>query len=87
MGGIILQIDRTLIKRISRIGKQKILPLIFRAMFALPIDLFMAQPTLLFLFDKEVKVQVSITNKQRKHTKMKEQEIVYQLEKNKKSMS
>jgi len=82
MGGIILQIDRALIKGISRSGKQKLLPLFFRSMLALSIGLFMAQPALLFLFDKEVKVQVSIDNEQRKQKKMKEQEMVYQVEKN-----
>jgi hypothetical protein len=82
MGGIILQIDRALIKGISRTGKQKILPLIFRGMLALSIGLFMAQPALLFLFDKEVKVQVSIDNEQRKQAKMKEQEMVYKIERN-----
>ena len=82
MGGIILQIDRALIKGINGVGKQKILPLVFRAMLALSIGLFMAQPALLFLFDKEVKVQVSIDNEQRKQTKMKKQEIVYQIERN-----
>ncbi len=82
MGGIILQIDRALIKGISRTGKQKLLPLFFRGMLALSIGLFMAQPALLFLFDKEVKVQVSIDNEQRKQTKMKDQEKVYQAERN-----
>jgi len=82
MGGIILQIDRALIKGINRNGKQKLLPLIFRGILALSIGLFMAQPALLFLFDKEVKVQVSIDNEQRKQTKIKEQEMVYQVERN-----
>lgn len=77
MGGIILQIDRALIKGINRTNKLQLLPIIFRGMLALSIGLFMAQPALLFLFDKEVKVQVSIDNEQRKQTKMKEQEIVY----------
>ncbi len=82
MGGIILQIDRALIKGISRTGKQKLIPIIFRGMLAISIGLFMAQPALLFLFDKEVKVQVSIDNELRKQIKMKEQEIVYQQERN-----
>lgn len=82
MGGIVLQIDRALIKGISSTAKQKILPLIFRGMLALSIGLFMAQPALLFLFDKEVKVQVSIDNEHRKQTKMREQEMVYQQERN-----
>ncbi len=82
MGGIILQIDRALIKGISNKGKQQLPPLIFRGLLALSIGLFMAQPALLFLFDKEVRVQVSIDNEQRKQTKMKKQEMVYQQERN-----
>lgn len=81
MGWLILQIDRALIKGITGARKQKFLPLIFRGMLALSIGLFMAQPALLFLFDKEVKVQASIDNEQRKRTKQREQEAVYANEK------
>ena len=77
MGGIILTIDRALIKGISRNNKRKALPLIFRIVLALTIGLFMAQPALLYLFDKEVKVQVSIDNEKRKREKRASQDTVY----------
>lgn len=77
MGGIILTIDRALIKGISRNHKRKAIPLIFRMVLALTIGLFMAQPALLFLFDKEIQVQVSIDNEQRKKEKRNSQDSVY----------
>lgn len=77
MGGIILTIDRALIKGISRSNKRKALPLIFRVVLALTIGLFMAQPALLYLFDKEIKVQVSIDNEKRKREKRASQDTVY----------
>lgn len=77
MGGIILTIDRALIKGISRNNKRKVLPLIFRFVLALTIGLFMAQPALLYLFDKEIKVQVSIDNEKRKREKRASQDTVY----------
>lgn len=77
MGGIILSIDRALIKGISRNNKRKVVPLLFRTVLALTIGLFMAQPALLYLFDKEIKVQVSIDNEQRKKEKRASQDSVY----------
>ncbi|MBW0176362.1 DUF4407 domain-containing protein [Sediminibacterium sp.] len=77
MGGIILSIDRALIKGISRSNKKKFIPLLFRTILALTIGLFMAQPALLYLFDKEIKVQVSIDNEQRKKEKRVSQDSVY----------
>lgn len=77
MGGIILSIDRTLIKGISKNNKKKVAPLLFRTLLALTIGLFMAQPALLYLFDKEIKVQVSIDNEQRKKEKRASQDSVY----------
>jgi len=77
MGGIILTIDRALIKGISRNNKTKVLPLLFRIVLALTIGLFMAQPALLYLFDKEIKVQVSIDNEKRKREKRASQDTVY----------
>lgn len=77
MGGIILTIDRALIKGISRNNKSKALPLLFRILLALTIGLFMAQPALLYLFDKEIKVQVSIDNEKRKREKRASQDTVY----------
>jgi uncharacterized protein YacL len=62
MGFIILCIDRALIKSIASSNHKKIVPLIFRIVLAVSIGTFMAQPALLYLFDKEVQVQVSIDN-------------------------
>ncbi|MGV3595431.1 MAG: DUF4407 domain-containing protein, partial [Sediminibacterium sp.] len=77
MGGIILTIDRALIKGISRNNKNKFIPVLFRIALALTIGLFMAQPALLYLFDKETKVQVSIYNEKRKRKKRASQDTVY----------
>jgi hypothetical protein len=64
MGGIILMIDRALIKGISK-GRKNIVPILFRGLLAIAIGLFMAQPALLYLFDKEIRVQISVDNEQR----------------------
>ncbi len=77
MGGMILTIDRALIKGISRNNKNKFIPLAFRAVLALVIGLFMAQPALLYLFDKEIHVQISLDNEQRKKDKLQKQDSVY----------
>jgi hypothetical protein len=77
MGGIILTIDRSLIKGINRSNKKKLVPLGFRALLALTIGLFMAQPALLYLFDKEIHVQISLDNEQRKQEKRSKQDAVY----------
>ena len=83
MGFIILTIDRALIKSISSLNNKKILPLIFRAVLAIAIGTFMAQPALLYLFDKEVKMQVSLDNEQRKKDKATQQEAAISITKNK----
>ncbi len=54
MGLIILTIDRALIKGITSSNKNKIFPLVFRGVLAITLGMFMAQPALLFLFDKEI---------------------------------
>lgn len=77
MGAMILTIDRALIKGISRSNKQRLLPLAFRAALAMVIGLFMAQPALLYLFDKEIHVQISLDNEQRKKDKQSRQDSVY----------
>jgi hypothetical protein len=77
MGGMILTIDRALIKGISRTNKNKFIPLAFRSVLALVIGLFMAQPALLYLFDKEIHVQISLDNEQRKKDKLQKQDSVY----------
>lgn len=69
MGFIILGIDRALIKGINKSNRNKLAPLLFRGLLALTIGLFMAQPAVLYLFDKEVKMQASIDNEGRKMVK------------------
>ncbi len=77
MGFIILSIDRALIKGINKKNKNKFLPLAFRGLLALTIGLFMAQPAVLYLFDKEVKMQASIDNEQRKMVKRQQLDSLY----------
>ncbi len=81
MGGIILTIDRALIKGINRIQKRKYAPLALRGFLALTIGLFMAQPALLFLFDKEIHVQISLDNEIRKKEKKQKQDSLYAADK------
>ena len=80
MGGIILTIDRSLIKGITRLNKRKYAPLLLRGLLAVTIGLFMAQPALLYLFDKEIHVQISLDNEQRKKDKRQKQDSVYYAE-------
>jgi hypothetical protein len=81
MGGMILTIDRALIKGISKSNKKRFVPLAFRSVLALVIGLFMAQPALLYLFNKEIHVQISLDNEQRKKDKKQKQDSVYYAEK------
>jgi hypothetical protein len=80
MGGMILTIDRALIKGISKSNKKRWVPLAFRGMLALVIGLFMAQPALLYLFNKEIHVQISLDNEQRKKDKRQKQDSVFYAE-------
>ncbi len=77
MGFIILTIDRALIKGISKFNRNRFLPLLLRAVLALTIGIFMAQPALLFMFRKEVATQVSLDNEGRKITKRNELDSLY----------
>ncbi len=77
MGFVILTIDRALIKGINQFNKRKFTPLLFRALLALTIGTFMAQPAILYMFDKEIKMQVSLDNEKRKLTKRTELDILY----------
>ena len=81
MGGMILTIDRALIKGISASNKKKWMPLLFRGVLAVVIGVFMAQPALLYLFDKEIHVQISLDNEQRKKEKLQKQDSVFFAEK------
>ena len=74
MGFIILTIDRALIKGITKFNKRKIAPLLFRGLLAVTIGTFMAQPAVLYMFDKEIKLQTSLDNEQKKM--LKQQELV-----------
>jgi Domain of unknown function (DUF4407) len=77
MGFIVLTIDRALIKGISKQNKNKLLPLLFRGILALTIGFFMAQPALLYLFDKEIKMQTSLDNEKRRQQKRTELDALY----------
>lgn len=77
MGLIILGIDRALIKGITANNKRKITPVFFRLILALTIGTFMAQPALLYLFSKEIHVQISLDNEQRKMAKQHELDSLY----------
>ena len=82
MGGIILGIDRALIKGINSKNKRKFGPLLIRATLAITIGTFMAQPALLYLFDKEIHVQISLDNEQKKRDKKLQQDSLYAKQKN-----
>ncbi|HVZ26894.1 MAG TPA: DUF4407 domain-containing protein [Sediminibacterium sp.] len=82
MGLLVLGIDRALIKGIRPAKHRKWLALLFRGCLALMIGLFMAQPALVFLFHKEIQVQISLDNEARKAAKRKEQEAAQASEKN-----
>ncbi|HEY6976533.1 MAG TPA: DUF4407 domain-containing protein [Chitinophagaceae bacterium] len=82
MGGIILGIDRALIKGINAQNKRKFWPFFIRGLLALTIGTFMAQPALLYLFDKEIHVQISMDNEQRKRDKQHQEDSLYAFQKN-----
>ena len=77
MGFIILTIDRALIKGITKFNKRKFTPLLFRGLLALSIGTFMAQPAVLYMFDKEIKMQTSLDNEKRKMVKRQELDSLY----------
>jgi hypothetical protein len=77
MGFVILTIDRALIKGITKFNKNKFTPLLVRGLLALTIGTFMAQPALLFMFDKEIKLQSSLDNEKKKMQKRDELDALY----------
>lgn len=81
MGFIILTIDRALIKGITKFNKRKFTPLLFRGLLALTIGTFMAQPAVLYMFDKEIKLQTSLDNEKKKITKRAELDSLYKNQK------
>lgn len=81
MGFIILTIDRALIKGITKFNKRKFTPLVFRGLLALTIGTFMAQPAVLYMFDKEIKLQTSLDNEKKKISKRAELDSLYKNQK------
>lgn len=81
MGVIILTIDRALIKGITKFNKKKFAPLLFRGMLAITIGTFMAQPAVLYMFDKEIKLQTSLDNEKKKMQKRQELETLFKSQK------
>jgi hypothetical protein len=81
MGFIILTIDRALIKGISKFNRRKFTPLLFRGLMALTIGTFMAQPAVLYMFDKEIKLQTSLDNEKKKMVKRQELDALYKNQK------
>ncbi|MEO5985297.1 MAG: DUF4407 domain-containing protein [Ferruginibacter sp.] len=81
MGFIILTIDRALIKGITKFNKTRFTPLLFRGLLALTIGTFMAQPAVLYMFDKEIKMQTSLDNEKRKMVKRQDLDSLYQNQK------
>jgi Domain of unknown function (DUF4407) len=77
MGFIILTIDRALIKGITKFNKKKFTPVLFRVLLAITIGTFMAQPAVLYMFDKEIKMQTSLDNEKRKMVKRQELDSLY----------
>jgi Domain of unknown function (DUF4407) len=82
MGAIILSIDRALIKGINKFNKNKFTPLLLRGLMALTIGVFMAQPALLYMFNKEIHVQISLDNEQKKRDKRNQQDTLFYASKN-----
>jgi hypothetical protein len=81
MGFIILTIDRALIKGITKFNKRKFAPLLFRGILALTIGTFMAQPAVLYMFDKEITLQTSLDNEHRKARKRTELDALFKHQK------
>lgn len=77
LGFVVLTIDRALIKGITRFNKRKLVPLAFRGLLALTIGTFMAQPAVLYMFDKEIKLQTSLDNEKRKMLKQQQLTALY----------
>ncbi len=57
------------------------MPLLFRGLLALTIGTFMAQPAVLYMFDKEIKLQTSLDNEKKKLVKRQELDALYKTRK------
>lgn len=77
MGFVILCIDRALIKGLNGRKNMGWASLLVRLALAVTIGLFMAQPAILFLFDKEVRMQASVDNEKRRMVKRQQLDSLY----------
>ncbi len=77
MGFVILCIDRALIKGINKLNRNKFTPIFFRGILALTIGTFMAQSAVLYIFDKEIRLQISLDNEKKKLVKRQELDSLY----------
>lgn len=78
-GFAVLCIDRSLIAAMQRNGKPQFLPVAFRLLLAITIGLFISQPIVLMLFQKDVQAQMVI-DRQEKMEAYRKQQIAYNAE-------
>ncbi len=78
-GFAVLCIDRSLIAAMQRNGKQQFLPIAFRLVLAITIGLFISQPVVLMLFQKDVQAQMVI-DRQKKMEEYRKQQTAYNAE-------
>lgn len=71
-GFAILSIDRSLIAAMSGAGRRQFLPVAFRLLLAFTIGLFISQPIVLLLFQKDIQAQM-VLNRQGKLEKFREE--------------
>jgi hypothetical protein len=71
-GFAILSIDRSLIAAMSGAGRRQFLPVAFRLLLAFTIGLFISQPIVLMLFQKDIQAQM-VLNRQGKLEKFREE--------------
>jgi hypothetical protein len=71
-GFAILSIDRSLIAAMSGAGRRQFLPVAFRLILAFTIGLFISQPIVLLLFQKDIQAQM-VLNRQGKLEKFREE--------------
>jgi hypothetical protein len=76
----ILTIDRMLIASISK-HKKNFVAILFRVLLALLLGAFIAQPIILWMFEKDIDSEVSILQDKKTNEKRMELESVYTLEK------
>ncbi len=61
----------------NKFNKNKIAPLLLRSILAITLGTFMAQPAILFMFDKEIRLQASLDNEVRKRVKQQELDSLF----------